>query len=112
MRYDFNKLLTEIDFAEIVAKVKNFEIFEFFRADKTNKIELRIGTRHCANNTWANDYYCYIDGENRKLLQGFGSPYQRARFLELTYDNVSHEFEQLGLEINREYKQLSLFNLL
>lgn len=109
MKYDLNKLLTEYEFAEIKRRIENFELFEFVRFDKTNKIKLRICGCRCDNGIWQNNYMCCIDGENKKQWQGFGIPYQRAEFLKLGYGDIVKCFERLGLEINTGIKQLCMF---
>ena len=109
---NFDKLLTEYDFAEIIERVKNFDLFEIVRFDKSNKIELRIGTRHCDNGIWQDNFMCFVDGNQKcKSWHGFGSPYQRAEFLKLSYDEIAKKYACYGYE-QAEVKQLSLFALL
>ena len=112
MKLDFEKLLTEIDFAELKEKVKSFDVFEFERFDKANKIELRIGSRRCDNGIWQDDFYCFVDGSKRYGgYHGFGYPYQRAEFLKLTHDDILKKFACFGYSTNNA-KQLSMFSIL
>jgi len=109
---NFDKLLTEQDFAEIIEKVKNFDLFEIVRFDKTNRIELRICASHCDNRIWQNNFYCSISGSKKYGdFHGFGHPYQRNEFLKLTYDDIVKSFSCYGYK-KAEIKQLDMFALL
>ena len=109
---NFEKLLTEHDFAEIIGRVEKFDLFEIVRFDKANKIELQIGARKCDNGIWQDNYLCFIDGSKKcGDYHGFGSPFQRAEFLKLTYDDVVKMFACYGYK-KAEIKQLNMFTTL
>ena len=112
MKLDFEKLLAEHEFAQIQERVKNFDLFEFVRFDKTNRIELRIGTRQCDNGYWQDDFMCFTDGSKRYGdYHGFGYPYQRVEFLKLTYNDIIKKYACYGYA-KAEIKQMNMFALL
>ena len=108
---NFERLLTEYDFAEIKRQAENFGLFEFERFDKANKIELRISARHCDNGIWRDNYLVCVDGSKKYGdYHGFGSPYQRAEFLTKTYDDVLKMFACYGYSTNK-VKQMDMFSI-
>jgi len=111
MKYDFDKLLTGWEFAEIKRRIERGDVFEFERFDKPNKINLRIGSRRCDYEIWQGGVYCFIDGDKKfGDCHGFGHPYQRAEFLKLTYDEVIKLFACYGYS-TKQVKQLDIFTL-
>jgi len=113
MQYDMRKLINELDFAELQDRAREFEEFNFERADKSNKLEIKISGHHCDNGIWEDNYLCCVDGTNRNGgYSGFGFPYQRKEFLSMTYSDVTQKFKrQFGIE-DRAEAQLSLFSFL
>jgi len=110
---NFEKLLTEREFAELQQKVERFECFDFVKLDKANRIELRIYADRTDYHWWSDFYFCCIDG-SRKYgdCLGFGSPYQRAEFLRLQYADVLQMFARAyGYEMPKQ-KQINMFDLL
>ncbi|MCL2228436.1 MAG: hypothetical protein FWC00_01245 [Firmicutes bacterium] len=110
---NFDRLLTETEWSEILERVKKFDLFEFRKLDKTNRIELRIEARHCNNGLWQDDYICSVDGSKQYGdCHGFGSPYQRVDFLGLSYDDVLLKFGRAYGYKKAEVTQMNIFNLL
>lgn len=109
---NFEMILTEYEFKQIIEKVKCLDLFEVIKFDKVNKIELRIGGHHCDNGIWRDNYLCCIDGSKKHGdWHGFGSPYQTAEFLKLTYAGVAKQFACFGYELPK-VKQLSIFDMI
>jgi len=109
---NFEKLLAEHEYAQIIERVKNFDLFEIVKFDKTNRIELRIGTRHCDNGYWQDDFMCFVDGSKKYGdCHGFGYPYQKAEFLKLSYDDIMKKYACYGYK-KAEVKQLNLFAMM
>jgi hypothetical protein len=52
MKLNFENLLTDREFAEIKQRAEKFDVFEFVKLDKENKIELRICGQQCDNGIW------------------------------------------------------------
>ena len=112
MNLDFEKLLAEHEFAQILERVKNFDVFEFVRFDKANKIELRIGTRHCDNGIWQDNFMCFVDGSKKYGdYHGFGYPFQRAEFLKKSYGDVVKMYACFGYS-TKAVKQIDMFSFL
>jgi hypothetical protein len=112
MKLDFENLLTEREFAEIKLRAEKFDVFEFIKLDKENKIELRICGQHCDDSIWKDNYFCGIGGS--KIYgdyYGFRRPYQRAEFLRLTYPDVAKVFDCCGYEMPRA-RQLDMFAMI
>ncbi|MDR0384428.1 MAG: hypothetical protein LBH47_03855 [Christensenellaceae bacterium] len=107
MKLDFAKLLTENEFCELQERAEKFDLFEYVRYDKKNKIELRISAKRCDNGIWQNNYMCAVDGSKKYGdYYGFGCPYQQSEFLELTYKDIVGMFGRLGFEIENTPVQL------
>ena len=106
---NFERLLAEHEFARIIERVKNFDLFEFVRFDKANKIELRIAGYHCDNGIWQDNYLVSISGSKKHGgWYGFSSPYQRAKFLKLSYDDIAKMFACYGYQ-KADITQLNMF---
>ena len=103
---NFERLLTEHEWNEIKMRVIKNDPFEIVRFDKQSKVELRIGLQYCDNGIWQDNLLCYIHGSQKcNSYYGFGSPYQVAEFLELSYDYIAKKFSNYG------YKQSSITQL-
>ena len=111
MKLDFEKLLAEHEYAEIIERVKNFDVFEIVKFDKANRIELRIGTRKCDNGIWQDNFMCFTDGSKKYGdYHGFGYPYQRAEFLKLTYNDILKKYACYGYS-TKAVKQIDMFSI-
>ena len=109
---NFDNLLTELDFAELMAKVKSRTPFDFCRTDKTNKIEISMGLKFCDNGVWADNLMCFVHGmKNRGDYHGFARPHQHAEFSKLTYQDIAKYFECFGYKV-ADIQQMNLFNLM
>ena len=106
--YDFDKLLSELDFLEIKNRVENLEFFEFKKTDKSRKFTVSIGARFCDNGRWKDNCVCNVSCMHN--LGGFGSPYEREEFLRLDFEKVLDRFARcLGVSRHTGARQLSLF---
>lgn len=113
MKYDFEKLLTEQDFANLKRQIEKFALFEFVRLDKVAKVELRISGRESEyQGYWQDNYFCTIDGSKKHGdYYGFGLPFQRTEFLKLTYNDIAKCFVVYGFGLP-EVKQLNMFAII
>ena len=108
---NFERLMTEYEFEQILEKVRNFDVFDFVRTDKVNRVELRIYSRRCDNGVWRDNFMCSVNG-GRKYgdFLGFGRPFQRDEFLSLSYNEVVKMFACYDY-IVAEVRQISIFDM-
>ena len=106
---NFERLLEEHEFEQMLERVKIFDLFEFVKLDKQNRIELQMGTRHCDNGLWQDNFMCFVDGSKKYGdYYGFGSPFQRTEFLKLTYNDICKMFSRYDYKL-AEIIQLNFF---